>query len=54
MELAERESCTLDRHWYFSLAERYGARWRSYLSDQEGNDSEEIDEENSEDDMEDS
>ena len=52
-ELAERGSCKLDRHWFFSLADRYGACWRSYLSDQEGNDSE-INEENSEEEDQDS
>ena len=38
--LAERETCRLDHHWYEELAERFGRRWLSYLSDREGSDSE--------------
>ena len=33
-ELAERGSCTLDRHWYYSLADRYGSTWLSYLTEE--------------------
>ena len=32
-ELAERETCHLDRHWYYSLAERFGRTWLSYLTE---------------------
>lgn len=51
-EIAHRETCPLDRRWYFSLAEKFGREYLSYLSDQEGMDSE-VEEVNSSDDQDD-
>ena len=31
--LAERGSCDLCRNWYYSLAERFGSEWLSYLTE---------------------
>ena len=39
-EMAER-GCQLDRHWYYSLASRFGRTWLSYLSDEDASESEE-------------
>ena len=48
MELAEKGSCKLDPHWYLTLGQKFGRTWLSYLSDQEGMDSEPGEAENSE------
>ena len=32
--LAERGTCTLDRHWYYALAERFDNSWLSYLTEE--------------------
>ena len=31
--LAERGTCHLDRHWFLTMAEKFGAEWKSYLTE---------------------
>ena len=33
-ELAERGTTDMDRHWYYSLSERFGKTWLSYLTEE--------------------
>ena len=33
-ELAERGTSTMDRHWFYSLAQRFGSTWMSYLTEE--------------------